>query len=80
MQLFSDVADQYADFARYADGSPCLRAWALAVADDEDVLAWIGSLPPIKQQPNLVFAAARWHGVPAPGPYVGLRDAAMTLL
>lgn len=75
MQLYTDVAEQYADFARYADDSPCLRDWALAVADDEEVLAWIGSLPPIKQQPNLVLAAARWHDVPAPGPYAGLREA-----
>ncbi len=75
MQLFADVAEQYRDFARYADDSPCFRDWTLAVAEDEDVLAWIGSLPPIKQQPNLVLAAARWHGVPAPGPYAGLRDA-----
>ena len=37
--------------------------------------AWIESLPGLKRQPNLVFAAARWHGVPAPGPYDGLRDA-----
>lgn len=75
MQLFADVAEQYVDFARYADDSPCFRDWTLAVADDEEVLAWIGSLPPIKQQPNLVLAAARWHGVPAPGPYAGLREA-----
>ena len=34
---------------------------------------WIAALPQLKQQPNLVFAAARWHGVPAPGPYAGLR-------
>ncbi|MGZ5404654.1 MAG: DUF2332 domain-containing protein, partial [Nocardioides sp.] len=73
MQLYSDVAEQYADFARYADGSPCFREWALAVAEDDDVLAWIAALPPIKQQANLVFAAARWHGVAAPGPYAGLR-------
>ena len=39
------------------------------------MLAWIAALPRGKQQPNLVFAAARWHGVPAPGPYAGLRDA-----
>ncbi len=39
------------------------------------MLDWIGGLPPVKQQPNLVFAAARWHGVPAPGPYEGLRRA-----
>ena len=45
------------------------------VADDEEVLAWLADLPPLKQQPNLVFAAARWHGVPAPGPYAGLRAA-----
>ncbi len=32
-------------------------------------------LSPLKRQPNLVFAAARWHGVPAPGPYAGLRVA-----
>lgn len=75
MEPFAEVAEQYADFARYADDSACFRAWALAVVDDGDLLAWIGSLPAIKQQPNLVFAAARWHGVPAPGPYAGLRDA-----
>lgn len=75
MQLFADVVEQYVDFARYADDSPCFRDWTLAVADDEEVIAWIASLPPIKQQPNLVLAAARWHGVPAPGPYAALRAA-----
>ena len=35
----------------------------------------LADLPTVKQQPNFVFAAARWHGVPAPGPYAGLRDA-----
>ena len=75
MELFTDVATQYADFAAYAGDSPCFEAWARAVADDPEVLAWIGSLPPVKQQPNLVFAAARWHGVLAPGPYAGLRAA-----
>ena len=39
------------------------------------MLAWVDELPGLKKQPNLVFAAARWHGVPAPGPYAGLRDA-----
>jgi len=37
------------------------------------VLAWIGTLPPAKRQPNLVFAAARWNGASAPGPYEGFR-------
>ena len=36
---------------------------------------WIADLPVARRQPNLVFAAARWHGVPAPGPYAGLREA-----
>ena len=76
MELYtSQVAEQYEDFARYADGSPCFEEWATSVVDDPEVLAWIGTLPPVKRQPNLVFAAARWHGVPAPGPYEGLRRA-----
>jgi hypothetical protein len=75
MELFTDVARQYADFARYAGDSPCFREWTEAVVEDDEVRAWIATLPPIKQQPNLVLAAARWHGVPAPGPYAGFRDA-----
>lgn len=75
MDPHTDIAGQYAEFARYADDSPCFLAWALAVAEDAEVLAWLATLPRIKQQPNLVFAAARWHGVVAPGPYAGLREA-----
>lgn len=75
MELYTDVARQYADFARHAGDSPCFREWSSAIADDAEVLDWIGGLPPVKQQPNLVLAAARWHGVPAPGPYDGLRRA-----
>ena len=75
MELFTDVAAQYADFATYAGDSPCFEEWARAVVDDDEVLTWIATLPPVKQTPTLVFAAARWHGVPAPGPYAGLRDA-----
>jgi hypothetical protein len=60
--------EDYLDFARRAVDSPCLRGWAFAVADDPEVLALVGGLPPAKQQPNLVFAAARWHGA-APVPY-----------
>jgi len=75
MELFTDVARQYEDFADYAADSPCFADWATQVARDTEVLAWIGRLPPIKQQPNIVFAAARRHGVMAPGPYEGLREA-----
>ncbi len=76
MQLYGDIADDYRDFAGYAHGeSPCFEAWALGVADDDEVQAWLTELPPVKRQPNLVFAAARWHGVKAPGPYADLRAA-----
>lgn len=74
MLLHDDVIAEYRDFATYAAGdSPCFEAWASAVAEDPEVLAWLGTLPPVKRQPNLVLAAARWHGAPAPGPYAGLR-------
>ncbi|MGG5174335.1 DUF2332 domain-containing protein [Pseudarthrobacter sp. J1763] len=75
MDLFTDVAEQYSAFSHDARDSPCFEQWAKAVSDDPDVLAWISSLPGIKRQPNLVFAAARWIGVPAPGPYAALREA-----
>ncbi len=75
MEIFGDTATVYRDFAREAYGSACFRDWALGVADDADVLAWLQTLPERKRQANLVFAAARWHGVPAPGPYAGLRAA-----
>jgi hypothetical protein len=74
--LFSDIAAEYEDFAAYAEGdSPTFAAWSRGVAQDPEVLAWLGDLPAIKHQPHLVFAAARAHGVAAPGPYAGLREA-----
>lgn len=75
VEPYADVAESYRDFAAYAaTDSMTFAAWALRVAEDADMREWIGSLPPVKQQPNLVFAAARWHGVQAPGPYEALRD------
>lgn len=77
VDALAGLARRYADFAGWArsGGSPCFARWAQGVASDPEVLAWIAALPEPKQQPNLVFAAARWHGVPAPGPYAGLRQA-----
>jgi hypothetical protein len=76
VDLYIDVVEQYERFAEDARGeSPCFTAWASGVAGDAEVLTWISGLPPVKRQPNIVFAAARWHGVPAPGPYAGLRAA-----
>jgi len=75
VEIFGDTATVYRDFATEAYGSACFREWALGVAGDADVLAWLQTMPERKRQANLVFAAARWHGVPAPGPYAALRDA-----
>ena len=71
-----DVARRYRGFAAATHGqSACFEDWSRRVAEDPEVLARIASLPRDKQHPTLVFAAARWCGVPAPGPYAGLRDA-----
>ena len=75
MEIYGDTATVYRDFAAEAYGSACFREWALGVAGDPDVLAWLQTLPERKRQANLVFAAARWHGVPAPGRTPRLRDA-----
>lgn len=74
MEMDGDVAERYRDFAAYAEGdSDTFVEWALGVAEDPEVHAWLSDLPRGKQQPNLVFAAARWHGAAAPGDYAGLR-------
>jgi hypothetical protein len=76
VEPYDEVAAQYATFAEEArEESPCFVEWGLRVAGDPEVRAWIEELPGLKRQPNLVFAAARFHGVPAPGPYDGLRSA-----
>lgn len=75
MEPYADVPAAYREFARSADDSPCFAAWADAVAQDAELVAWLERLPPLKRQPNLVFAAARHHGVAAPGPYAALREA-----
>ncbi len=74
METRGRITELYERFAEDSD-SPCFRQWALGVAADPEVHAWLEALPDGKRQPNLVFAAARWHGVLAPGPYAGLRAA-----
>ena len=62
------VARSYRGFAVATHGqSACFEAWSRGVAEDPEVLAWIAALPPGKRQPNLLFAAARWHGAPRAG-------------
>ncbi len=75
MRLHGPIDEKYEEFASYADDSPCYRSWALGVAADPEVQHWLASLPDPKQQPNLVFTAARWHGLDAPAPYDALREA-----
>ncbi|WP_110205153.1 DUF2332 domain-containing protein [Nocardioides daejeonensis] len=74
MNPWGAVREQYLGFAEHARDSPCFVDWSTRVAADEEVLDWLAGLPPVKQQPNLVFAAARWHGAPAPGAYEGFRE------
>ncbi len=71
----TELQASYRAFAgEVGEDSPTFVEWAEAIAEDPEVLAWIGELPEAKQQPNLVLAAARWNGAHAPGPYAGFRD------
>jgi hypothetical protein len=55
------AAANYREFARDARGrSPAYDALAAAVAEDATILRFLGSLPPDKRQPNILFAAARY--------------------
>ncbi|MFP5071745.1 DUF2332 domain-containing protein [Pseudonocardia nantongensis] len=68
------TAENYRRFAeREARGkSPLYEELAAGIADDDEVLALIDTLPPGKRQPNLVLAAARFlYGTPTG--YPGLR-------
>lgn len=68
------IAGTYDDFGRrWAHGtSPLYEDWATGIAADPHVVALIAALPRPKQQPNIVFAAARWAGIPL-RPYVDVR-------
>jgi hypothetical protein len=62
-----DVADHYRWFARVeaAPVSPAYAELAAAVAEDADVLAFLGTLPRLKRQANLLLAALTFlHGGP----------------
>ncbi len=56
------TAENYRRFARReaAGRSALYESLALAVADDEAILGFLGALPAEKRQPNLLFAAARF--------------------
>ena len=62
----SIVAERYSRFAEIeaAGRSAVYKRLALAIAEDERATALIAALPVLKQQPNLVLAAARFVGIP----------------
>jgi hypothetical protein len=64
------IAGDYAEFAaREARGvSPAYERLAVAVAGDDEVLGLIGTLPPAKRQPNLLFGVVRFLGGPVRDP------------
>jgi hypothetical protein len=69
-----DTSELYQRFASTeARGeSPCYERWAEGVAGDPELLGLIDALPDPKRQPNLVFAAVRYHGYES-GPFAGFR-------
>jgi hypothetical protein len=72
------TADLYRHFAEAEarDWSPCYEEWSRGVADDPGLLTRLDALPAPKRQPNLLFAAARYSGVPV-GPYQEFREAVL---
>lgn len=63
MTTTAEMYQRWADIE--AQGSSLLyEQWARAVAESPELIELIDSLSPVKRQPNLVFAAARWHGAP----------------
>lgn len=55
------VSDWYRQFAEHEaiTKSPLYSALASSIADDDEVLALLAELPPIKRQPNLLFGVYR---------------------
>lgn len=64
----SSTADRYRRFAREAaPRSRTYAAWAQTIADDEECIALIDTLPVADRQPVLVLTAARFSGLSATG-------------
>jgi len=64
MDDLDPLARRYLVFAdaEARGSSASYERWSRAVAADPDLLSQLAKLPVAKQQPNLVFAALRWHG------------------
>lgn len=64
----STTAERYRRFAREAaPRSRTYAAWALEIADDDECLALIDTLPVADRQPVLVLSAARYSGLSTHG-------------
>jgi hypothetical protein len=70
------TAETYRDFAAFeARGqSACYEEWAAGVAADPELIGLLDDLPEPKRQPNLLFAGARYAGIP-PGGFADFRSA-----
>ncbi|GAA1425797.1 DUF2332 domain-containing protein [Agrococcus citreus] len=78
MQDVTDDRSVARSYERWAsaeadDRSPRYAEWARGVASDPALCAAIAELEPVKRQPNLLFAAARFEGVPV-APWTEVRD------
>ncbi|MER5337262.1 DUF2332 domain-containing protein [Micromonospora sp. NPDC002717] len=64
------IVESYVEFGtREARGvSPTYERLALAASRDEELLALVGTLPPAKRQPNLLFGVVRLLGGPVDDP------------
>jgi len=64
------MKDLYAAFARREarGASHTYERLANAISRDDELLARLGTLPPIKRQPNLLFAVVRFLGGPVDDP------------
>ena len=71
-----DVPLRYRDFAEFEvrGRTPVYLAWARGIADDPDTCELLATLPRLKRQPVLVFAAARHAGAPETEDYTAFRD------
>lgn len=71
-----DVPARYADFARFEvrGRTPVYLAWARGISEDAATCDLIATLPRIKRQPVLVFAAARHAGAAETEDYAAFRD------
>jgi hypothetical protein len=69
----TSVPEAYRAFAEREARGVCAvyEEWALGISDDPGVADLVAALPAGKRQPNLVLAAARWHG--ARGTYGEMR-------